>query len=59
MLFSHSFVLAILPFLTAAIPVAQPPTSRGIAIPVTKRASVGTSPNGTTLFATHAKNSVA
>lgn len=35
--FSHSFVLAILPFLTAALPQAQPPASRGIAIPIAKR----------------------
>jgi hypothetical protein len=44
MYFSHSFSLAILsfailPFLTAAIPLAQPPASRGIAIPIAKRAT--------------------
>ncbi len=38
MFLSHSFFLAILPFLTAAIPLAQPPASRGIAIPIAKRA---------------------
>ncbi len=37
MYLSHSFVFAILPFLTAAIPLAQPPASRGIAIPIAKR----------------------
>jgi len=44
MYFSHSFSLAILPFailpfLTAAIPLAQHPASRGIAIPIAKRAT--------------------
>jgi len=34
-----SCVLSILPFLTAAIPLAQPPASRGIAIPIAKRAT--------------------
>jgi cathepsin D len=37
MYFTHSFVLAALPFLAAAIPMAVPPTSRGIAIPIAKR----------------------
>jgi hypothetical protein len=37
--FSHLFVLALLPFFAAAIPQAIPPTSRGIAIPISKRAS--------------------
>jgi hypothetical protein len=35
--FSHAFLLAILPLLTAAIPLAQPRASRGIAIPIAKR----------------------
>jgi hypothetical protein len=39
MYLSHSFSLAILPFLTAAIPLAQPPASRGIAISIAKRAT--------------------
>jgi hypothetical protein len=39
MYFSHSFFLAILPVLTAAIPLTQPPASRGIAIPIAKRAT--------------------
>jgi hypothetical protein len=38
MFLSHSFFLAILPLLTAANPLAQPSASRGIAIPITKRA---------------------
>jgi hypothetical protein len=37
MYFSHYFILVILPFFTAAIPLAQPPTSGGIAIPIAKR----------------------
>ena len=39
MYLSHSFLLTILPFLTAAIPLAQPlaPHARGIAIPISKR----------------------
>ena len=40
MYLSHSFILAILPFFALAISVAQPPTSRGIAIPIAKRASL-------------------
>jgi hypothetical protein len=39
MYLSHSFFLAILPFLTLAIPLAPTPASRGVAIPVAKRAS--------------------
>jgi hypothetical protein len=39
MYFSHSFFLAILPFLTAATPLTQSPASRGIAIPIAKRAA--------------------
>ena len=39
MYLSRSFSLAILPFLTAAIPLAQPPASRGIALPIAKRAT--------------------
>ena len=39
MYFSHSFILAILPFFTAAMPLARSPTSRGIAIPIDKRGS--------------------
>ncbi|KAF8492841.1 acid protease [Russula emetica] len=35
----HSFILSILPFLTAAIPLAQPLASGGIAIPIAKRAT--------------------
>jgi hypothetical protein len=41
MYLSHSFVLTILPFLTAATPLADPLASRGnggIAIPISKRA---------------------
>ena len=37
MFLSHSFFLAALPFLVAATPLAQPPSSRGIAIPIAKR----------------------
>jgi hypothetical protein len=40
MYLSHSFVLTILPFLTAATPLADPLASRGnggIAIPISKR----------------------
>ncbi|KAH9984829.1 aspartic peptidase domain-containing protein [Russula vinacea] len=37
MYFSHSFVFAFLPILTAAIPLAQSSTPRGIAIPIVKR----------------------
>lgn len=36
---SHSFFLAILPFITVAIPLAQPHASRGIAIPIAKHAT--------------------
>ena len=57
--FTHSFVLSILPFFTAAIPLAQPPTSRGIAIPIAKRASSSGSSNNTLLYATQVQNSVA
>jgi hypothetical protein len=57
MYFSHSFVLAILPFFTAAIPLAVPPASRGIAIPITKRAN---SPlTGPSLIASQVQNSIA
>jgi hypothetical protein len=37
----RTFVLSILPFLVTAIPLAEPPhsTSRGIAIPIAKRAT--------------------
>jgi len=56
MYFSHSFVLAILPFFVAAIPLAQPPTSRGIAIPIAKRASSFT--NGSSSHVTMVQNSV-
>ena len=37
MYFLLSFILAILPFFSAAVPLAEPPTSRGIAIPIAKR----------------------
>jgi len=39
MYLSHSFLLAILPFLAVAIPLAQPPSPRaqGIVIPISKR----------------------
>ena len=39
MYFSLSFFLTTLPFLTVAIPLSQPPLSRGIAIPIAKRAT--------------------
>ncbi|KAI0299938.1 acid protease [Russula brevipes] len=55
MYFSHSFVLAALPFLAAAIPMAVPPTSRGIAIPIAKRGGVV----GTSKFANAVESSVA
>ncbi|KAF8480127.1 acid protease [Russula ochroleuca] len=37
MYFSLAFILASLPFLTAAVPLADSPASRGIAIAITKR----------------------
>ena len=40
MYLSRSFFLAILPLFTGAIPHAQPPTSRGISIPISKRANL-------------------
>lgn len=39
MYLSHSFFLVILLSLAAAIPLAQSPVSRGIAIPIAKRAT--------------------
>ena len=56
MYFSHSFVLAILPFLAAAIPMAQP-KSRGIAIPISKRLS--TPVGSSSLYASRVQSSVA
>ena len=39
MYFSIALILASLPFLTAAVPVAESPAPRGIAVPITKRGS--------------------
>jgi cathepsin D len=42
MYFSPAFILATLPFLTAAVPLTEPPASRarGIAVPITKRNNI-------------------
>ena len=56
MYFSHSFILAILPFFTAAIPLAQP-RSRGIAIPISKRLS--TPVGSSSLYESQVQSSVA
>ncbi|KAI0287671.1 acid protease [Russula brevipes] len=42
MYFSPAFILATLPFLTAAVPLTEPPAprARGIAVPITKRNSI-------------------
>jgi hypothetical protein len=56
MYFSHSFVLVILPFFTAAIPLAQP-KSRGIAIPISKRLSPPT--GSPSLYASQIQSSIA
>jgi hypothetical protein len=37
MYFSQALILASLPFLTAAVPLADSFASRGIAVPITKR----------------------
>jgi hypothetical protein len=37
--FSHSLVLAIIPFIAAAISVDPPSIRNGVAIPITKRSS--------------------
>ncbi|KAF8480125.1 acid protease [Russula ochroleuca] len=37
--FSLAFILVSLPFLTAAVPLADSPASRGIVVPITKRGS--------------------
>jgi hypothetical protein len=55
---SHSFVLAFLPFLAMATPLAQPPASRGIAIPIAKRA-IGSPFAVPSVFESHVKDSVA
>lgn len=58
MYLSHSFSLAILPLLTAAIPMVQPPASRGIAIPIAKRAA-GLSPAGPSKYESMNQNTIA
>ena len=57
MYFSHFYVLTIIPFFTAAVPLAQPPMTRGIAIPIAKRASVPL--DDPSLFASLVQNSIA
>ena len=60
MYFSRSFVLAILPFVTAIppqFPLVRPSASHGIAIPLAKH--VSTSANGLSFGASEVQNSVA
>ena len=57
MYFSHFYVLTIIPFFTAAVPLAQPFTTRGIAIPIAKRASVPL--DDPSLFASLVQNLIA
>ncbi|KAH9958948.1 acid protease [Russula dissimulans] len=55
MYFFRSFILAVVPLLTTALPLAEPPTSRGIAIPIAKRTN---SPVGLSEYAAQAQNSI-
>jgi len=53
--FFHSFILAAVPLLTVAIPLAEPLSSRGIAIPIAKR---GNSPVGLSEYAAQVQYSI-
>jgi len=58
MYFSHSLIFALLPFFTAAIPLARPPpTSRGVAISIGKRG--GSTINNPSYYANAVQNSIA
>ena len=57
MYFSHSFILAILPFFTVAIPLARSPAPRGVAVSIDKRSNLPI--NNPSWYASSVQNSIA